>query len=129
VGSASRTARVLSRFGATSASMARRLERYETLTRGHDALPTWPTTACVFERHPQLVRRYADRGVEIALHGLVHGDHAMLDLRQQRESIARAMAIFERGGVRPTGFRGPYLRYNAATLLALRELGLRYHSS
>jgi peptidoglycan/xylan/chitin deacetylase (PgdA/CDA1 family) len=128
-GSASRTARVLSRFGATTASMSRRLDRYERITSDHDALPTWPTTACVFERHPDLLRRYADRGIELALHGLVHGDHAALDLRRQRETIARAIEIFERAGVRPLGFRGPYLRYNAATIEALRELGLRYHSS
>ena len=128
-GSASRTAKVLSRFGATAASMGRRLDRYERITSDHDALPTWPTTACVFERHPDLLRRYADRGIELALHGLVHGDHAALDLRRQRETIARAIEIFERAGVQPVGFRGPYLRYNAATIEALRELGLRYHSS
>jgi hypothetical protein len=53
----------------------------------------------------------------------------MLDRRTQRETIARATQIFERAGLRPTGFRGPYLRYNQATLEVLRELGFLYHSS
>jgi peptidoglycan/xylan/chitin deacetylase (PgdA/CDA1 family) len=59
----------------------------------------------------------------------VHGDHARYDYPTQRETIARAVGIFERAGLEPSGFRGPYLRYNDATLTVLRELGFRYHSS
>jgi len=129
VGSAARTARVLSRFGATASGMARRLDRYDAIAAEFGVRPTWPTTACVLARHPDLLRAYAERGAELALHGLVHGDHASLDRSQQRETIARSIDVFERAGVRPSGFRGPYLRYNEATLEALQELGLRYHSS
>jgi peptidoglycan/xylan/chitin deacetylase (PgdA/CDA1 family) len=128
-GTIARTAQVVSRFGATTSAMARRLDRYESLASAHGVRPTWPTTACVLERHPQLLRRYAERGVELAVHGLVHGDHAALDRARQRETIARALELFERSGLRPSGFRGPYLRYNQGTLDVLRALGLRYHSS
>ena len=128
-GTIARTARVVSRFGATTSAMARRLDRYESLASAHGVRPTWPTTACVLERHPKLLRRYAERGVELALHGLVHGDHAALDHARQRATIARAMELFGRSGLRASGFRGPYLRYNDATLDVLRSLGLRYHSS
>ena len=128
-GTIARTAQVVSRFGATTSAMARRLDRYESLASAHGVRPTWPTTACVLERHPELLRRYAERGVELAVHGLVHGDHAALDHARQRETIARALELFERSGLRPSGFRGPYLRYNQATLDVLRALGLRYHSS
>jgi len=124
-----RTAKVVSRFGATASVMARRLDRYEALVSAHGVRPTWPTTACVLQRHPELLRSYAERGVELALHGLVHGDHAALDHGRQRATIARAIQLFERNGIRPSGFRGPYLRYNDATLDVLRALGLRYHSS
>ncbi len=128
-GTIARTAQVVSRFGATTSAMARRLDRYESLASAHGVRPTWPTTACVLERHPEILRRYAERGVELAVHGLVHGDHAALDHARQRETIARALELFERSGLRPSGFRGPYLRYNQATLDVLRALGLRYHSS
>jgi peptidoglycan/xylan/chitin deacetylase (PgdA/CDA1 family) len=128
-GTITRTAQVVARFGATTSAMARRLDRYESLATAYGVRPTWPTTACVLERHPELLRRYAERGVELALHGLVHGDHAALDHSRQRTTIARAIGLFERSGLRPTGFRGPYLRYNDATLDVLRALGLRYHSS
>jgi peptidoglycan/xylan/chitin deacetylase (PgdA/CDA1 family) len=129
VGSAARTAKVLSRFGATASAMSRRLDRYERVAAEHGAYPTWPTTACVLARNPDLLKRYAERGAELAVHGLVHGDHALLERDQQRESIARALEIFERRGIPATGFRGPYLRYNGATLDVLRELGFLYHSS
>lgn len=129
IGSAARTVTVLSRFGVTASAMARRLDRYDAITAELGIRPTWPTTACVLSRHPDLLTRYAERGVELALHGLVHGDHAALDRRRQSATIARAADIFGRCGVRPAGFRGPYLRYNEATLEVLRELGFRYHSS
>jgi peptidoglycan/xylan/chitin deacetylase (PgdA/CDA1 family) len=128
IGSAARTATVLSHFGLTPANMARRLDRYQAIASQHGLQPTWPATACVLARNPELLRGYVERGAEIALHGLVHGDHAMQDEREQRESITRSVEIFERAGFRPVGFRGPYLRYNEATLSVLRELGL-YHSS
>jgi peptidoglycan/xylan/chitin deacetylase (PgdA/CDA1 family) len=128
-GSAARTARVLSRFGATARPMASRLELYQTIARDLAAQPTWPTTACVLARHPDLLRGYVEAGAELALHGLVHGDHAAIDRARQREAIARAADVFERAGVAAVGFRGPYLRYNESTREVLRELGLRYHSS
>jgi peptidoglycan/xylan/chitin deacetylase (PgdA/CDA1 family) len=124
-----RTATVVSRFGATASAMARRLERYAAITSRFGARPSWPTTACVLERHPALLKRHADDGVDLAVHGLVHGDHAAIDRHRQLDTIKRAIDIFDRSGLRPVGFRGPYLRYNAATLDVLRELGLTYHSS
>jgi peptidoglycan/xylan/chitin deacetylase (PgdA/CDA1 family) len=109
--------------------MVRRLAQYREITGELGAQPTWPATACVLDRHPDLLKRYAADGVELAVHGLVHGDHALLDRARQRDSIGRALDVFERHDLRPTGFRGPYLRYNAATLDVLRELGFLWHSS
>src|SRR5947208_9149125 len=99
LGSAARTARVLSRFGATTSAMERRLDRYDAITSEFGIRPTWPTTASVLARHPEVVRRYVERGAELAVHGLVHGDHAALDRRQQRDAIARAAELFARCGV------------------------------
>jgi peptidoglycan/xylan/chitin deacetylase (PgdA/CDA1 family) len=124
-----RTASVVSRFGATTSAMVRRLERYDSITSGWGVRPTLPTTACVLARHPRLLRTYAERGIELAVHGLVHGDHAAIDERRQEDTIARAIDLFAQHGVQPTGFRGPYLRYNQATLKVLRRLGVRYNSS
>jgi peptidoglycan/xylan/chitin deacetylase (PgdA/CDA1 family) len=86
-------------------------------------------TACVLARHAPTIRSFVERGVEFAVHGLVHNDHAVRGLAEQRQSIHDAMAIFDAAGVPYRGFRAPYLRYNANTERALRELGVSYHSS
>jgi hypothetical protein len=120
---------ITSRFGTTSAAMARCLEQYTGLVDAFDARPSLPITATVLARHPALVRRFAERGVEFAIHGLVHDDHAALDLQEQRARLAKAKALFERAGVAYAGFRAPYLRANSATAEAIRSADLRYDST
>lgn len=128
-GLVTRAGMIASRFGPTPSRMERCLNHYADLAEEIKAPPTLPVTACVLARHPALFRKLVDRGVEFAIHGLVHNDHAVLSLDEQRESIALAAAAFQAAGVPCTGFRGPYLRYNQATDEALRALDLRYHSS
>ena len=128
-GLVARAGMIASRFGPTPSRMERYLTHYADLTAEFDARPTLPVTACVLARHPALMRKFVDRGVEFAIHGLFHNDHAMLSLDEQRESIARGATLFQASGVPYAGFRGPYLRYNHATDEVVRELGLRYHSS
>lgn len=128
-GLAARAGTIVTRFGLTTGQMTRCLTRYVDLVSRFDTRPTLPITACVLARHPALIRRFVDRGVEFAVHGLVHNDHAALSHQAQRAGIARAIAIFQAAGVPCRGFRGPYLRYNAATDAAVRDLGLLYHSS
>ncbi len=124
-----RTGTIGSRFGITPQRMARRLHHYADLTGEFGAQPTLPVTACVLARHPALIRELVDRGVEFAIHGLVHNDHSALSFEEQRASIARAASLFQAAGVPYAGFRGPYLGHNQATEEAVRALGLAYHSS
>ncbi len=128
-GLAARAGTILYRFGATTGRMERCFAAYFDLVDRYGARPTWPITACVLRRHPAVVRRFAGSGVEFAIHGLVHTDHACMSLETQRRSIREAAGIFDGAGVPYTGFRGPYLRFNTATDDVVRELGMRYHSS
>jgi peptidoglycan/xylan/chitin deacetylase (PgdA/CDA1 family) len=128
-GLASRAGTILSRFGVTAGAMERYLSDYSVMTSRFDVRPTLPITASVLARHPSLIARFVERGVEFAIHGMVHNDHAALSLDEQCESIARARTIFEAAGVPCAGFRGPYLRYNAATHDAIRSVGLSYDCS
>jgi hypothetical protein len=128
-GVAERVGTITSRFGTTSTPMARCLEHYTGLVDAFGARPSLPITATVLARHPALVRRFSERGVEFAIHGLVHDDHAALDLPEQRARLAKAKALFECAGVAYAGFRGPYLRANAATAEAIRAADLRYDST
>lgn len=120
---------ILSRFGPTTGPMERRLLTYAALAERFDAGLTIPVPASVLARHPALIRRLIERRVEFAIHGMYHDDHSLLSLDHQRKSLAQAATAFQAAGVPFAGFRGPYLRFNDATDLVLRELGIRYHSS
>lgn len=124
-----RAGTILSRFGVTASPTERYLREYASITGRYNAHPTLPITASVLARHPAMIATVAEQGVEFAIHGLVHNDHAGLGFEEQHESLGKAKAIFESAGVSCVGFRGPYLRYNAATHEAIRSLGLLYDCS
>lgn len=128
-GLASRVGSVFQRFGVSPRPFGRRLEQFDAVTAEFGARPSWAITACVLARHGAMSRRFAERGVEYAIHGLVHDDHSRPGFQEQRSSIGRAAEIFKRVGVPYTGFRAPYLRCNRATYDAVRDLGMRYNST
>ena len=128
-GVASRVKNIALRYSITPKPIERRLKRYDDVTARFGVRPTFPITAVILARQPTAIRHLADRGVEFAVHGLVHNDHAQLSVTEQRCSIAEACRIFERAGIPYAGFRAPYLRHNEATQEALQDLGFRYQSS
>ncbi|MBE7472395.1 MAG: polysaccharide deacetylase family protein [Anaerolineales bacterium] len=54
-------------------------------------------------------------------HGHTHIDHSRLTTANQIARLNQATAIFQAGQVPFRGFRCPYLRWNEATLAALRH--------
>jgi peptidoglycan/xylan/chitin deacetylase (PgdA/CDA1 family) len=128
-GAASRARSIVSRFGVTSSPMEDRLRRFDELTAEFGVRPSWAITACILDRNRKAILRFAERGVEFAIHGLVHDDHSLRSLDEQRASIARAAELFRAAGVPYRGFRCPFLRGNAATDEAVRDLGMLYHST
>ncbi|HEX8691985.1 MAG TPA: polysaccharide deacetylase family protein [Longimicrobium sp.] len=109
--------------------MEERLRRLDELTARFGVRPSWAITACILDRNRRAIGRFVERGVEFAIHGLVHDDHSLRSLEEQRASIARAAELFRAAGVPYRGFRCPFLRGNPATDQAVRELGLLYHST
>lgn len=124
-----RGASIFGRYGLTSERLSRELQSFASLARRFDARPTFPITAAVLARHPQLIRRLQAEGVEFAIHGYVHVDHSALSLEAQRRQLRAAVRAFEEAGIPVRGFRAPYLRWSADTLTVLRELGLSYDAS
>jgi polysaccharide deacetylase family protein (PEP-CTERM system associated) len=94
---------------------------------------TFFTLGWIAQRHPQLMRRIADAGHEIASHGWDHARVHTLDRRSFGEDIARARAVLEdSAGVRVTGYRAPSFSIDARTPWAYLELaaqGYTYSSS
>ncbi|MCO8307166.1 polysaccharide deacetylase [Streptomyces sp. RKCA744] len=129
---------------AASPEMARRAKtlsvgRYGA-TRGVDRLlrefadlnvrTTWCVPGRQAEIRPDLVRRIAEAGHEIANHGHGHEDFDHLDLPAQRALVERASAaLAEVTGVPPKGFRVPTGEWDPGLPGVLAGLGFTWTSS
>jgi peptidoglycan/xylan/chitin deacetylase (PgdA/CDA1 family) len=124
-----RVGSILERYGITAHRYDQALSQLiQTLAR-YDCRGTFPITAAVLQRHARQIRQHQEQGTEFAVHGYYHVDHSELDLGKQREFLARSKRITGKHGIRITGFRCPYLRWNQDTLTALQEEGYLYDSS
>ncbi len=125
----SRIRTVLGRFGISSKRFEYLLNRYSTVTRRLDCVPTFPITAVILKRHPELIRELCHQGVELALHGYIHTDYSVLSLEEQAEHLQKAIDTFKSYQIPFTGFRAPFLRTNDETNKALGRFGVSYDSS
>jgi peptidoglycan/xylan/chitin deacetylase (PgdA/CDA1 family) len=116
-------------FGLTTTRYDRLLRRYESILHSHSVPATLPVTAVTLRRHPRIMRRLADSGIELAVHGLTHVDHSTLDLEGQTDGMIEARRIFRDAGFSPEGFRCPYLWWNEDTPLAAHRAGFTYVSN
>ncbi len=98
-----------------------------------DAKATFFTLGWVAQRNPELMRRIADAGHEIASHGWDHGRVHTLDRKSFGADILRAREVLEDiTGVQVTGYRAPSFSIDSRTPWAYMELaeqGYAYSSS
>ncbi len=99
----------------------------------HAATGTFFTLGWIAERHPELVRRIADAGHEIASHGWWHRKVTSLSRTEFREDAYASRAILEQVSGRPVlGYRAPSFSITPGFEWAfdvLLETGYRYDSS
>lgn len=120
---------VAARFGITARKFENMLKRYDAVARDLGCVPTFPVTAVVLKRHPQIIRELCRQGVEFAVHGFVHMDYGVIPLEGQVRDFAQAIQTFRSCGVPFGGFRAPFLRINDRTAEALGRLEFLYDSS
>ncbi len=125
----SRVGSITQRYGITHNKMASELIQLIELLKEFDCQATLPVTSTALARHQSLARKIQSEGLELAVHGYSHIDYSQLSLEQQIDHFQRARHIFENAGVKVTGFRSPYLRWNSDTITALCECGFTYDSS
>lgn len=117
------------RYGVTLDKMGRALAEFAAVLQRFECHATFPLTAAVLRRNPGVIRKYQAGGIEFAIHGYRHVDYSQLSPAEQAAHLRSAGEIFAQVGVQAMGFRSPYLRWNSATLAALRQQGLAYDSS
>jgi polysaccharide deacetylase family protein (PEP-CTERM system associated) len=87
----------------------------------------------VAEQYPNLVRRLAAAGHEVASHGYEHRPLAHWSWREFQRDVERSVRLLESLAGKPVrGYRAPYFSLRAGVrwpIDTLAELGLRYDSS
>jgi peptidoglycan/xylan/chitin deacetylase (PgdA/CDA1 family) len=125
----SRLGSITRRYGFVDKKIDSELTLLVDILREFNCQATLPVTATALARHQKIARRLQSQGIELAVHGYLHIDYSQLSLDEQIDHFQRSRQIFESAGIKPTGFRCPYLRSNSDTILALKECGFLYDSS
>ena len=111
----------------------RNVDRILALLDEHDTEATFFTLGWIAERYPQLVRRIARQGHEVASHGYGHERASDLSEAEFRADIERAKGVLEDlSGSEVIGYRAPSFSIGPGNLWALEALaraGHRYSSS
>jgi polysaccharide deacetylase family protein (PEP-CTERM system associated) len=111
----------------------RNVDRILALLDEHDTEATFFTLGWIAERYPQLVRRIAEQGHEVASHGYGHERASDLSRGAFRADIERAKGVLEDlTGSEVAGYRAPSFSIGPGNLWALDSLartGHRYSSS
>lgn len=115
------------RYGLTPRRFLRNLEGMVALLRKHHVVGTFPVTAMVLERHPEIAKTL--NGMDVAVHGLRHKDISHLDVAGQASIMRMAIQSLRSHGLEATGFRAPYLRWSDSMLEAITSAGFLYDSS
>jgi hypothetical protein len=124
-----RIGKISLRFGVSASPMRGALNELLRICGDFDCTPSVFVTAVLIERYPQFFESFLERRADFGVHGFVHTDHALLGEREQYEHLERALTAFKRLGMRPEGFRHPYLRHNEGTWRAAAQLGFTYASN
>ena len=113
--------------------LAHCMERIFQLFDETDTKATFFTLGCVAEKHPELVKRMAAEGHEIASHGFDHARVWTKTPKEFFEDVSRTKKLLEDiSGERVVGYRAPSFSINEQTLWAYDELqnaGYHYSSS
>ena len=109
------------------------VDRILELMAQHEAQGTFFTLGWIAERFPQVVRRIAAAGHEVASHGCSHERASAMSREEFRDDIVRAKQLLEDlAGQEVTGYRAPSFSIGTGNLWAhdvIAEAGYRYSSS
>jgi polysaccharide deacetylase family protein (PEP-CTERM system associated) len=120
-------------WDARECRVERNVERILGMLDDHQTQATFFTLGWIAERYPQLIRRIADQGHEVASHGFGHERASDLDRAAFDADIRRAKSVLEDLiGKDVSGYRAPSFSIGPGNLWAFDSLvraGYRYSSS
>jgi len=120
---------IAGRYGSDSFRFRTSLAGFVDLTSAFHVIPTFPVTAMVLLRHPQVLCAVARKGAELAAHGYAHLDYTGMPSPRIEKHIREAKTVFQKHGFERVGFRFPFLRRNPGLLAELDRQTLAWDSS
>jgi len=120
---------IAQRYGLSPDQFERVLNWFAQVLRPFNCGATFPATAIAVRRHPHVLPRYQEQGIEFAVHGYTHIDYTSLAPADQLAHLRRARQIFAEAGLQATGFRSPYLRRCDDLSAAIESAGFSYASN
>ncbi len=116
-----RTGEVLWRFRDGRTKFEQRMDEFERVFQRHGVSVTFCVTTSLLSRHKDLIRRLEQSGHEIAAHGHIHTRMDQYDYDGQLRLIEKSWCELQKAGFQVTGFRCPYLNFDAQTIRILQE--------
>ena len=117
------------RYGLSSKKMEAKLDQYINILREYNIIPTFPITAEVLKRHPHIIEKYSDDGVEFAIHGFQHIDYSKLSEEEIFQHLGKSIDLFRQNNILFSGFRFPYLKYDKKCVDVLGKFPIKWDSS
>ena len=106
------------------------LDRILSVLTTESVKATFFVTTYFANHNHRILREMLEAGHEIGNHGLQHVRKPPVTLKEQVENIEESTNVIEEvTGVRPCGYREPYLAITKDTITALMQVGYAYDSS
>jgi len=121
--------KIFKRYGFTKKQLHELLNIYINLMHSYNCIPTFPITACILKRYPELAQEFNNKGVEFAVHGYIHSDYTRISSKRLLEHFEKAIEIFNSLHIPFTGFRYPYLKWNEEILQVIAGFDFCWDSS
>jgi peptidoglycan/xylan/chitin deacetylase (PgdA/CDA1 family) len=126
-GKVARALSVLRNYGVTSERFEESLEAFRRFLQKNRCPATFACPSALLGKSDSLVAFLKE--FDVAIHGMEHIDYTEATVNRIEGDLRQAISEFESVGLKPSGFRAPYLRWNRAIIKALASSGLAYDSS
>jgi len=109
--------------------MESNIRLYLAILQQEGVVPSFPITAKVAERHPEVIKELSKKGVELAVHGYKHIDHTLLPAGELLRHLQKAVHVFQAHNISFSGFRFPYFKWNQKCFEAIHDYPFEWDSS
>jgi peptidoglycan/xylan/chitin deacetylase (PgdA/CDA1 family) len=124
-----RSLSITRRYGLNTGIMDQAMRCFSEVLQRFDCGATFPITAVTLKRHGATIEKYLHQNIEFAVHGYTHVNYAQLSPDMQLAHLQQALEVFARAGIKPAGFRSPYLSQDDHLYAAIEAAGFSYVSN